>query len=113
VTLDELKRIIRVQYRTRLHPLQFFQCRTSQPGGGFDRNVGDEDIMWQKICFIRQNPVERGLVEKPEDWKWSSARWYAGQREGQIPIDYEKGRREWNVPPRWLDDGKRIERWRP
>jgi hypothetical protein len=83
-----------------------------QSGGGFDRNVGDEDIMWKKICYIHQNPVERGLVKKPEDWKWSSARWYAGQREGQIPIDYEKGRREWSVPARWLEEGKRLKVWR-
>jgi hypothetical protein len=73
--------------------------------------------MWRKICYIHQNPVERGLVEKPEDWKWSSARWYAGQREGQhegqIPIDYEKGRREWNVPARGLEEGKRLKDWRP
>jgi len=29
---------------------------------------------WQKIrTYIEQNPVAAGLVEKPEDWPWSSA----------------------------------------
>jgi putative transposase len=34
------------------------------------RNPGE----WQKIRkYIEQNPVAAGLVEKPEDWLWSSA----------------------------------------
>ena len=27
------------------------------------------------IDYIHANPVRRQLVEKPEDWKWSSAGW--------------------------------------
>ena len=35
------------------------------------RNPGE----WQKIrTYIERNPVSAGLVEKPEDWPWSSAR---------------------------------------
>jgi REP element-mobilizing transposase RayT len=34
------------------------------------RNPGE----WQKIrTYIERNPVAAGLVEKPEDWPWSSA----------------------------------------
>ncbi|MEZ6234888.1 MAG: hypothetical protein R3B68_11915 [Phycisphaerales bacterium] len=28
--------------------------------------------------------MERGLVERAEDWKWSSVRWWMGRREGEL-----------------------------
>lgn len=56
-------------------------------GGGYDRNVWDSHELPEKIKYINDNPVRRGLVARPEDWAWSSARWYAGFREGGVTID--------------------------
>jgi putative transposase len=56
-----------------------------QVGGGYDRNVVEE--VEEKIGYIHANPVRRGLVATAEDWPWSSARWYAGRREGEVAID--------------------------
>jgi len=36
------------------------------------------DMLNQKIDYIHQNPVKRGLVRKAEDWKYSSASNYLG-----------------------------------
>jgi hypothetical protein len=36
--------------------------------------------MWQKIEYIHMNPVNRGFVDDPLHWRWSSARNYAGQK---------------------------------
>ncbi len=36
-------------------------------------------MLVQKLSYIHQNPVKRGYVDKPEHWRWSSARNYAGQ----------------------------------
>jgi putative transposase len=47
-----------------------------QVGGGYDRNVHGAKESWGCIRYIHWNPVRRGLVEKPEDWPWSSARNY-------------------------------------
>ena len=63
------------------------RCRFWQAGGGFDRNVRDTKELGREIVYIHNNPVRRGLVEAPTDWAWSSARWYAGQREGQVAVD--------------------------
>ncbi len=63
------------------------QERFWQAGGGFDRNIRDGDELEREIEYIHQNPVRRGLVAKASDWRWSSARWYAGQREGTLGID--------------------------
>ena len=32
----------------------------------------------EKIDYLHHNPVRAGIVEKPEDYLYSSARWYAG-----------------------------------
>ena len=63
------------------------RVRFWQAGGGFDRNVRDQDELTREIEYIHRNPVRRGLAKEPTDWAWSSARWYAGITEGQIPID--------------------------
>lgn len=68
------------------------RVRFWQTGGGFDRNVRNEDELVGEIGYVNRNPVKRGLVEKPEEWRWSSARWFAGAREGEIAIDpWRKG----------------------
>jgi putative transposase len=58
-----------------------------QPGGGFDRNVVELDTAQQMIDYIHANPVRRGLVDRAEDWKWSSAAWYCGQTNVPLAID--------------------------
>ncbi|TCL34896.1 hypothetical protein EV691_101338 [Azotobacter chroococcum] len=35
--------------------------------------------MRQKLDYIHHNPVRRGYVERPEHWRYSSARNYAGE----------------------------------
>ena len=38
------------------------------------------DVIQQKINYIHNNPVEGGIVFKPEDYKYSSASDYAGEK---------------------------------
>jgi putative transposase len=65
-----------------------------QRGGGFDRNIFSDDEFFEKLNSIHNNPVERGLVKKPEDWKWSSARWYV------LKSSNEDGPAMDSLPPR-------------
>src|SRR5437870_813663 len=58
-----------------------------QPGGGYDRNITSVEALRAVIDYIHANPVRRGLVSKPEDWQWSSARWYAGLRPVRLEVD--------------------------
>ena len=44
-----------------------------QRGGGYDRNLRSTRDIHEKIRYVHQNPVRRGLVERIEDWRWSSA----------------------------------------
>ena len=41
---------------------------------------------WQKMNYMHNNPVESGLVEKAEDYLYSSARDYVGKGKGLLEI---------------------------
>ena len=41
----------------------------------------------EKLRYLHRNPVSRGLVDKPEDWEWSSFRHYATGMEGVVEIE--------------------------
>ena len=51
-----------------------FQCLERVKAGG-------------KLRYIHRNPVKRGLVERPEDWAWSSFRHYLTGEEGKVEIE--------------------------
>lgn len=58
-----------------------------QPGGGYDRNVVELATVHRAIDYLHANPVRRCLVERAQNWQWSSARWYAGIRPVAIEMD--------------------------
>ena len=53
----------------------------------YDFNVWSEGKFVEKLRYIHRNPVKRGLVEKPEDWLWSSFRHYASGEVGVVEIE--------------------------
>jgi putative transposase len=58
-----------------------------QAGGGYDRNIVEPTTVLAVVDYLHLNPVRRGLVERAEDWAWSSARWYAGQCPVPLEMD--------------------------
>jgi hypothetical protein len=46
----------------------FWQARS------YDRNVREYHEFTVKLRYLHRKPVKRGLVAKPDDWKWSSCR---------------------------------------
>jgi putative transposase len=60
---------------------QFWQRRY------YDFNVWSEGTTEEKLHYMHQNPVKRGLVQKPEDWPWSSFRHHATGESGTIEIE--------------------------
>jgi putative transposase len=43
----------------------------------YDRNIRDYAEFMEKLQYLHRNPVKRGLVQRAEDWAWSSFRHYA------------------------------------
>ncbi len=58
-----------------------------QKGGGYDRNYFTPDEIRKQVEYIHNNPVRRGLVERPEDWKWSSAGFWLTGKTGPVIIE--------------------------
>ena len=48
--------------------------------------IFSETVMREKLEYIHMNPVKRGYVDKPEHWRYSSARNYLGET-GIMSID--------------------------
>ncbi len=48
----------------------------------------------EKLRYIHRNPVTRGLVAAPEQWRWSSFRAYALGEKGPVAVNAM-------FPPKW------------
>jgi putative transposase len=66
-----------------------------QSGGGYDRNIDNPATLLKEIDYLHLNPVRRGLVERSEQWKWSSAGSFYGFGELRLVTDA--------IPADWLD----------
>jgi putative transposase len=53
----------------------------------YDHNCRTPEIAIEKINYCHKNPVHKGLVNTPEDWKWSSCRSYMGRSDAVFEID--------------------------
>jgi len=52
-----------------------------------DFNIWSERKFVEKLRYIHDNPVKRGLVESPEDWRWSSFLHYLTGEAGPVEIE--------------------------
>jgi len=53
----------------------------------YDFPVWTEKKRVEKLRYMHRNPVKRGLVLRPEDWKWSSFLQWATGKEGSVEIE--------------------------
>ncbi|WP_133510942.1 REP-associated tyrosine transposase [Candidatus Thiosymbion oneisti] len=53
--------------------------------GSHPQWIQNEAMLVEKLASIHNNPVKRGYVDRPEHWRYSSARNYLGM-EGLIPV---------------------------
>lgn len=67
-----------------------------QSGGGHDRNIQTGRALLHMIDYVHANPVRRNLVQRPRDWKWSSAAWFDDRSPIPLPVD--------PIPTDWLED---------
>ncbi len=58
---------------------------------GYDFNIDRKESLLQKLDYIHRNPLRRGLVERAEDWTWSSYRYYEFGDPVPIAMDWDGG----------------------
>jgi hypothetical protein len=58
-----------------------------EPTRLYDFNVWTERKRLEKLRYMHHNPVKRGLVLEPDQWAWSSFRWYSRGEMGAVRLN--------------------------
>lgn len=92
--LDRAIQAVKLSVTVRQSQRPFWQARY------YDFNVWTADKQTEKLRYMHRNPVVRGLVRKPEEWKWSSYQHYATRLEGTVEIEsfWAAARRKGELP---------------
>jgi len=72
---------LKISVARRLTERPFWQKRY------YDFNVHSSAKVSEKLNYMHNNPVKRGLVADPEDWPWSSCRHYQTGERSTIEIE--------------------------
>jgi putative transposase len=93
-TVADVIRAAKLSVALRRPERPFWQARY------YDFNVRTTEKRVEKLRYMHRNPVKRGLVSKPEEWRWSSFLHYATGTEGIIEIESEwtAARRGFRLP---------------
>jgi putative transposase len=83
--------------------LERLRKKPVRPDGGLWNTVLEQGHVWQrrfydfvvwnrhkraeKLRYMHENPVRRGLVASPEEWRWSSCRAYAFEEDGSVLVN--------------------------
>jgi putative transposase len=73
---------LKISVSKRAEERPFWQARY------YDFNVFTRSKLVEKLDYMHWNPVKRKLVEKPEDWLWSSCRYYRTGVQGRVKISW-------------------------
>lgn len=59
------------------------------------RLLWNEKMLWQRIQYTHLNPVRAGLVDHPNEWRWSSSRIFHSRRLDDEPLDVDRDKIQW------------------
>ena len=60
----------------------------------YDFSVWTEHKRIEKLRYMHRNPVKRGLVDQPDQWKWSSFRAYFYGEPGPVRVNFQEWKSE-------------------
>lgn len=69
--LEKVFRPVHSRYAMRVNRVREWKGHVWQ--GRFFSSTLDEPYMWASIRYVERNPVRAGLVDRAEDYRWSSA----------------------------------------
>jgi putative transposase len=96
--------------------LEKLRNRRPRPEGSLWNTVLEQGHVWQrrfydfvvwnrhkraeKLRYMHENPVRRGLVASPEQWRWSSYQAYADEEPGPVLVNEQQpARLKWRGVP--------------
>jgi putative transposase len=80
-TVSAVVHALKLSVAKRCPERPFWQARF------YDFIMYSEDKLVEKLKYIYRNPVVRGLVEKPDNWRWSTFLHYATGVMGKVEIE--------------------------
>jgi putative transposase len=81
VTLATAIQAIKLSVAVKMSQRPFWLARY------YDFNVHFEQKRIEKLRYMHRNPIKRGLVSTPEEWRWSSFRHYLTGEPGPVEIE--------------------------
>jgi putative transposase len=69
-----------------------FRQPAQTPANRLNFNVWSDKKRVEKLRYMHDNPVKRGLVESPEQWRWSSYRHYFYGEAGPVQVNVGWGK---------------------
>ena len=97
VVVQVLKQKVSSELADRRENEEFWQRRF------YDFNVWGNKKFEEKLRYMHENPIRRGLTNNPKDWIWSSWAFYEGLNSVRIRIDsvgdpgFQRQRRQANL----------------
>ncbi len=64
----------------------------------YDFNVWTTNKRLEKLRYMHRNPVKRGLVSSPQQWRWSSYRFYFLGEAGPVRVNEGWGKISFRAP---------------
>jgi putative transposase len=104
VTDDGLHRALKplhMRYAQRINRARGWKGHLWQ--GRFFSSPLDEAYLWAAVRYVERNPVCAGMVERAEDYRWSSAAAHCGKRSDSL-LKLESGwSRQFSQTESWSD----------
>lgn len=82
--------------RFKSFPLQRRQPTAAERAAGVIETAGP---LWTVLRYVERNPLRADLVDRAEDWEWSSLRWWAFPSEASVWARPDQPER----PTKWLE----------
>jgi len=106
-TLERVMRPLHMRYAQYINSKNGWSGHLWQ--GRYFSSALDEKYLWGAIRYVERNPVRAGIVERSEDYLWSSAAAHCGIRDdGALSTDFPMSGdiKDW---PEWLREPDKRE----
>jgi len=96
-------KVVKERFSRQVHANK--KCATGEKSGRvwekrfYDFNVWTTRKRVEKLRYMHRNPVKRGLVDRPEQWAWSSFRAYLFGEPGPVRVRFQEWPLKVNARP--------------
>ena len=82
--LEKMLKPLHMRYAQRINRVRHWKGHVWQ--GRFFSSALDGDYLWAAVRYVERNPVRARMVQKAENYRWSSAAAHGGLRPDRMPL---------------------------